>query len=111
MRRLIDSFAEYERLIIAARTRSALAAKRRRGQRISGAIPYGYRLGTDRRTLEPAGDEQQTIRLIHERRAAGCTLQGIADELNERGSRTRAGSLWRHQYVRSVLQRGDEVAA
>jgi DNA invertase Pin-like site-specific DNA recombinase len=36
MRRLIDSFAEYERALIAARTRAALAAKRRRGERVSG---------------------------------------------------------------------------
>jgi DNA invertase Pin-like site-specific DNA recombinase len=42
MRRLIDSFSEYERLIIGARTRSALAAKRRRGERISGFLPFGY---------------------------------------------------------------------
>jgi len=35
MRRLIDSFAEYERLIISARTRAALAAKRKRGERTS----------------------------------------------------------------------------
>src|SRR5262245_9545612 len=42
MRRLIDSFAEYERALIAARTRAALGAKRRRGERVSGIIPFGY---------------------------------------------------------------------
>jgi site-specific DNA recombinase len=52
MRRLIDSFSEYERLIISARTRAALAAKRRRGERVSGIVPFGYRLAADGRTLE-----------------------------------------------------------
>src|SRR5437764_1306819 len=52
MRRLIDSFAEYERLIIRARTRAALAAKRRRGERISRFAPFGYQLASDARTVQ-----------------------------------------------------------
>jgi site-specific DNA recombinase len=41
MRRLIDSFAEYERALIAARTRAALAAKRRRGSACRELSPMG----------------------------------------------------------------------
>ena len=41
MRRIIDAFAEYERLIIGARTKAALRAKKARGERVGG-IPYGY---------------------------------------------------------------------
>ena len=41
MRRIVDAFAEYERLVIKARTRAALAVKRTRGERIDG-IPYGF---------------------------------------------------------------------
>jgi len=58
MRRLIDSFAEYERALIAARTRAALGAKRRRGERVSGIIPFGFRLAGDGRTLLPEQSEQ-----------------------------------------------------
>jgi DNA invertase Pin-like site-specific DNA recombinase len=105
MRRLIDSFAEYERLIIGARTRAALAAKRRRGERISRFAPFGYEFGADGRTLEPASSEQETLRAIRERHAAGHTLRAIAADLNRTGSRTRAGSPWRFEYVRSVLRR------
>src|SRR5262249_7997433 len=43
MRRMIDAFAEYERLIIAARTRAALRAKSARGER-AGHVPYPCRL-------------------------------------------------------------------
>ena len=46
MRRIIDAFAEYERLIIKARTRAALAAKKRRGQR-TGSVPFGSDLVDD----------------------------------------------------------------
>jgi DNA invertase Pin-like site-specific DNA recombinase len=53
MRRLIDSFAEYERLMIATRTRAALAAKPRRGEWVSGVIPFGYRLARPCGPLRP----------------------------------------------------------
>jgi len=104
MRRLKDSFGEYERLIIASRTKAALGAKRRRGERISRFAPYGCGFSVDGTTVEPSPSEQDTLRDIRERRAAGCTLQAIADELNRTGSRTRAGSLWRFEYIRSALR-------
>jgi DNA invertase Pin-like site-specific DNA recombinase len=107
MRRLIDSFAEYERLIIAGRTKAALAAKRRRGERISGAVPYGFRLAADGRMLESLEAEQQTLQLVRQLRADGRSFQAIADALNERGLRTRAGSSWRWQYARNLVQRPD----
>lgn len=102
MRRLIDSFAEYERLIIGARTRAALAAKRTRGERISRFVPFGSRLAGDGRTLETEPLEQAVIAAVRELRAGGYTLQAIADELNRQGARTRSGSPWRRQYVHAL---------
>ena len=105
MRRLIDSFSEYERLIIAARTRSALAAKRRRGERTSRFAPYGYTFARDGRTVEPVAAEQATLGTMRAERAGGRSFQGIADYLNGLGFRTRAGSPWRFQYVQNALRR------
>jgi DNA invertase Pin-like site-specific DNA recombinase len=105
MRRLIDSFAEYERLITAARTKAALASKRRRGERISRFAPFGYQVAADGRTLELAPSEQATLQIIRERRRSGDTLQRIADYLNSAGTLTRAGSPWRYEYVRAALRR------
>jgi len=110
MRRLIDSFAEYERLIIAARTRAALAAKRRRRERVSGAIPYGYALGRDGRALEPVTEEQRTLQTVRELRHRGRSFQAIADALNDQGSFTRAGGRWRWQYVCNLVQRPGRAA-
>src|SRR5207237_10773128 len=104
MRRLIDSFGEYERLIIAARTRAALATKQRRGERISRFAPFGFRVAADGRILEPETSEQKTIQTIREHRAAGRSLQAIADELNRAGCRTRNGTRWRYQYVQPALR-------
>jgi DNA invertase Pin-like site-specific DNA recombinase len=97
-RRILDSFAEYERLIIGQRTRAALRAKRERGE-VAGTVPFGYRLADDGRALlvEPA--EQLILALIRELRAGGHTLRAIAEALNRRGFTTRRGTTWRHQYV------------
>ncbi len=42
MRRIVDAFGEYERLLIGARTKAALKAKRDRGESC-GNVPYGFR--------------------------------------------------------------------
>jgi DNA invertase Pin-like site-specific DNA recombinase len=104
MRRLIDSFAEYERALIAARTRAALQAKRRKGERVSGIIPFGYRLGDDGRTLLADDQEQAAMAAIRALRAAGTSLRAVADELNRRAIRTRSGTPWRFEYVRNLLR-------
>jgi DNA invertase Pin-like site-specific DNA recombinase len=104
MRRLIDSFAEYERLIISARTRAALAAKRRRGERVSGIVPFGYRLAADGRTLEVDAQETTTLEAIQRLRAEGRSLRAVADALNAAGVPTRARTPWRFEYVRNLLR-------
>ena len=105
MRRLIDSFAEYEAALIATRTRSALAAKRRRGERVSRFAPYGFRFAADGQTVEPEPAEQPTLARISDARAAGLSLPRIARELNQDGMYTRSGSPWRWEYVRSIVRR------
>lgn len=47
LRRIMDAFAQYERLTIKARTKAALAVKRSRRERISREPPYGWRLSSD----------------------------------------------------------------
>src|SRR5262245_39686057 len=44
MRTMIDAFAQYERQIITARTKAALAVKRTKGEKLGGDVPYGYAL-------------------------------------------------------------------
>src|SRR5262249_6905361 len=107
MRRLIDSFAEYERLIISARTKHALSAKRRRGERTSRFAQYGYQLAGHNQRLEINAEEQGVLETIHRLRGCGRSLRAIAAELNETGLRTRSGAPWRFEYVRNVLRASD----
>jgi DNA invertase Pin-like site-specific DNA recombinase len=103
MRRMVDAFAEYERLIIKARTRAALAAKRRRGER-TGSVPFGSDLGPDGVRLV-ANPSEILVRLEMERlRDAGLSPRKIAAELDRLGIATKKGKgRWSHSAVRSIL--------
>lgn len=95
MKRMVDAFAEYERLIIGARTKAALQVKKKKGQRI-GHVPYGYRLCTDNVHIEPNEEEQRIIEMVKERRRFGLSFRQIALDLNEMECFNRGKSLWNH---------------
>jgi len=104
MRQIIDAFAEYERAVIRSRTRAAMQAKKRRGER-AGHVPFGWRVGVNGRTLERHDAEQATLALLRELRAAGYTLRALAAELNQRGIPTRRNGHWSHEFVFQLLAR------
>jgi site-specific DNA recombinase len=104
MRRIVDAFGEYERLLIKARTRAALLAKKARGERY-GQVPYGHRLAGDGVRLVPDPAEAATVALIIELRAAQMPLRAIAGELDRRAVPTKSGRPWRHSTVHDVLKR------
>ncbi len=100
---VMASVAQWEREVIAERTREALQSKKARGERV-GTVPFGYRLAADGVHVEEDADEQAVIATLRELRTAGYTLREIAAELNRQGSTTRRGSAWRFQYVANVLK-------
>jgi DNA invertase Pin-like site-specific DNA recombinase len=102
LRRMIDAFAEYERALIRSRTKAALSVKRRRGERI-GAVPYGYMLADDGRTLLEHEGEQAVIRCARELRRQGLSLADIAAVLDARGMRSRTGRTFAPSQVSRML--------
>lgn len=105
MRRLVDAFAEYERLLIGARTRAAMQAKIRRGHRC-GSIRFGYDLGRDGATLVENQAEQAIIERIRGLQSAGKSLRAIADILNREHVPTKAGrGAWQHTAINRILSR------
>ena len=104
MRRMIDAFAEYERLIIGARTKAALQSKKTRGERV-GHIPFGFRLAADGVHLIEDPAEQETIRKVEELRASGMSLRQIAAHLNENGITKREGTPWNHVNLHGICKR------
>jgi len=104
MRRIIDAFGEYERLLIGARTKAALRAKRAQGLR-AGNVPFGFTADASGRLVSDES-EQRSIAAIRECRASRLSLRDTAAELNRRQLLTRNGTPWRHEYVVKVLRAG-----
>jgi DNA invertase Pin-like site-specific DNA recombinase len=120
MRRLIDAFAEYERLLIRGRTKAALAAKRRRGERV-GSVPFG-RVVVDDGRRSKKGDlpvalvedpaEAAAVAAMLRMKAEGLSPRKIARELDGMGVPTKKGrGGWTHQSVRAILKRHAAEAA
>jgi DNA invertase Pin-like site-specific DNA recombinase len=89
--RMLAVLAEFERDQISERTTMAMAHKRSQGHRISGQVPYGTRLASDGKTLEPEPAEQATIVQVKALRSAGLSIRKIVKELAQRGVVGRTG--------------------
>lgn len=103
MRRMVDAFAEYERLIIGARTKAALQVKKQRNERV-GYIPYGFRLCEDNIHLQPDEKEQKILQVINYSRSISLSFRKIAAVLNSMEMWNRAGKNWNYGAVRRVLK-------
>ncbi len=103
MRRMVDAFAEYERLVIGARTRAALQAKKARGER-TGSIPYGFRLADDGVNLVRDEVEQEAMTMIRELNGKGLSLRNIAGRLEVKGYKPRNGKSWHPQTISNILK-------
>lgn len=115
IRRIIDAFAEHERLVGIARTRSAMQAKRRKGER-AGRLPLGYVADRPVRAMRPEDDsvamlvpvdaELAVVDRIRSARAAGHSMRAIASQLTADGIPTKTGrSAWSHATIQRILQR------
>jgi DNA invertase Pin-like site-specific DNA recombinase len=121
MRRIVDAFSEHERLVIAARTRAALQAKRRRGER-AGRVPFGYQLADAATStarsragnvlaLEAIPAQLAVVERIRRERAAGHSMRAIADGLTCDNVPTATGKArWAQSTIQRLLQRFNEVA-
>lgn len=106
MRRMVDAFAEYERGIIAQRTRAALAVKRRAGLVYNGTQAIGTRRTADGERVESNPSEAEALAVIQALRADGASIRAIARELNARGIPAR-GKSWHPTTVARVLRRSE----
>jgi DNA invertase Pin-like site-specific DNA recombinase len=102
MRRMIDAFAEYERLVIKARTVSAMQAMKARKERV-GAIPYGFKLSADRVHLEEDEGEQLVITEIKRLHEAGLNLSAICREIERQGYYTRTGKPFVSEQIKRIV--------
>jgi DNA invertase Pin-like site-specific DNA recombinase len=99
--RMLAVLAEFERDVIAERTRAAMQHKKAKGERVSREAAYGYRLD-DGRVIADA-DEQRAVALVAEQRAAGRSLRMIATALEAAGLHPRTGRHWHPQTVARIV--------
>lgn len=102
---LLVSVAQWEREAIGERTAAALAAKRRRGEKTGGDVPFGYETDPATSRLVAVPHEQAVIHLVEELRQQGHGYKAIARALNEAGHRTKRGRAWCQVTVARVVKR------
>ena len=68
MRRILDIFGAFERDLVRASTRAALAVKRAKGLKFGSTAPYGYHINGDRRRR--SASDRRSSAPSHWRRAA-----------------------------------------
>ena len=90
MKRVVDGFSEYERLIIRQRTKAAMKSLKAQGRRV-GSIKYGYSLAEDGKHLIPKQEEQMVIEEVKFLKDGGMSFRAIGEELAKNGMLTRNG--------------------
>lgn len=115
LRTVLAAFSEYERKVIAARTKAAALRLQRSGIAVSAEVPYGKREGEPRqiirrgqpamqRTLVDDESEQAVIARVVALRDEGAGLREIARQLDNAGVPCR-GRSWNHSTIRRIIAR------
>lgn len=100
---MMDQFSAYEVALIRARTKAALQAKKARGECV-GRIPYGFKIATNGKTLEPCLSEQATLQRIVSLKNQSFSLRKMAVVLNSEGKFNRYGRLWNNVLLYKICK-------
>jgi site-specific DNA recombinase len=81
------SFAQFEREVTGERIRDKIAASKKKGMRMGGPVPLGYRVESKRLVIDDA--EAETVRLIFARYLELGCLTELAADMRQRGITTK----------------------
>lgn len=99
---VLCSVSQWEREAIAERTAAALQHMKGEGLRV-GTVPYGYRVGSDGKRLDPDASEQAVIAAAKAYTDSGLSLRKIATRLAERGYYNREGRVFTPRAVQNMV--------
>jgi len=109
MRKILAAFAEYERKVIAARTKAAMRRRQGRGQYMGGPEPpFGY--AKRGKALVRDVREQIIVDYIVELYKELGSFRGVARRLKDEGVRCRGRVGWLHGTVKRIIERKEEMA-
>lgn len=100
---VMTSVAQWEREAIGERTSNALQHMKSQGKRI-GAVPYGWTLAADAKSLTKDEFEQTVIARARELRATGASLRAVANILASQGMNTRNGRTFDPQQIARITE-------
>jgi DNA invertase Pin-like site-specific DNA recombinase len=94
--------AELEAGLISERTKSALAAAKRRGTKLG---VFGAKVLAPKYRAEARARAKELAPIIRELKRQGYSLNGIATELTKRKVATPRGGAWHPQLVKRIVER------
>lgn len=100
--------AEMERKMISDRTRSALKAKKARGEALGASDEVRAKAQAASGVAVSAKADAFANKLkgnLSRMKLAGMTFREMAEELNKSGVKTARGGIWYHTSVRNVMER------
>lgn len=107
MRRIMDSFAEFELAKTKMRTRAALRQLRRNGKR-AGTVPWGM-LADEDGNLHVHREEAKVLKMVMRLRGAGVSYQKICDKVNAKGFVNRAGKPFVKMSIHKIYTGGLKI--
>ena len=99
---IFAALAQAEREVIGERTKAAMSHMKANGLR-DGAVPFGFDLAADGRTLAPNAAEQAIVAEVRAAVDAGRAFSAVARDLNARGILTKRGRKWTHTQVGNLI--------
>lgn len=106
LRQIIGAVHEYERKLIAARTKAAMLTKQQAGRKISRHLPFGYETDPkDKTRFVKCEAEQRALKRAKALRAKGATWYGITKTLNEEHPGTSRGAKFNANTVKKFVER------
>lgn len=105
VRGILFSVARFEKAMIRARIKAALAVKKRRCE-LTGVAPYGFQVGADGKSLEPHHGESATLARIRALRASGLTIRAVQQEATARGMVGRTGKPFTLAAIHAMVRPG-----
>ncbi len=110
VRGILFNVARFEKAMIRARIRAALAVKKRRHE-LTGVAPYGSRVSANGTTLEADATESATLERVRALRASGLTIRRIQVEATAQGLVSRAGKPFTLAAIHAMVRARSSVPA
>ena len=89
--------------MIASRTKDALQHKKRKGEKLGGKVPFGYRVIKNSPKLIPIKSEQRTIVRMLNLRDEGLSYRRICEALGREKIKSKFGHSWHPDTVRCII--------